>query len=153
MPPCQNSGNNAVPRWVNSSDLLGRRQPELSADLDKGETEAAPQPRFNWASRTWDIMRCPRSTGEAGNIGRWGKAATDETGRWPPLIYSINRKMTSPLGGMHLRHPVFAPMNQIAPLPSRTFQPSRRDRLTNNSNTVWWVLSQEQMLVRTKAQR
>lgn len=47
------------------------------------------------------------------------------------LIYSINRKMTSPLGDKHLRHSVFVSTNQIDPLPYRTFQPSRRDEKIN----------------------
>lgn len=41
--------------------------------------------------------------------------------------------MTPPLGDNHLRHSVFAPMNQTEPLPPRTFPPSWKDRQVNKS--------------------
>lgn len=51
-------------------------------------------------------MRCSESTGEARDLrrGDGDKAATNETGLQPTVIYSNNRKVTSPLGDKHLGH-------------------------------------------------
>lgn len=127
-PACRTNSNSTAPRGMGGPRPVGRQQRDLSADPQDEETEATSQIHLNWAPWTWGTLRNSERTGEARGHR---KGVGGGLQLLPAVIHSIKREVTSPLCDKHLRHSVFAPVNQIKALPCRTFQPRWRDRRIN----------------------